>query len=122
LETPVTRNNILASNLYFITVGLGVINIFLDRAEFNNAKTLVVTFIGIGINVGISILIRKNYAWVKWVLLVLIIIGFIGMVLTVFPTLFDTGVIIGLITIAIFVLQTIAAILLFIKPIIRVTE
>lgn len=114
IKTDLHQNYIKSSNLTFISGLLGVINVFLLRESLTSTISIITTIIAIALVIGIGLLIRQGFGWIKYLLLFMMIFGLIGV-----PTMiknFGEMPILGIINIAQIMLQFWAMILLFKVP------
>jgi membrane-bound ClpP family serine protease len=113
MEKKVHKNFTKSSNLIFITVGLGVINLLLPNTEIMaGGKPIVIgTMLFI---LGLGYLVRQGFDWVKYLLLILTVLGLISVPVTI--THLGQRPIVGLINVAQTVLQVWATITLFRIP------
>jgi hypothetical protein len=113
MEKQIHKNFIRSSNLIFITVGLGLINLLLPNTEIMAGGKFIVIGTILFI-LGLGYLVRKGFSWVKYLLLVLTILGLISIPVTI--TNLGDRPIVGLINVAQTILQVWAMIILFKIP------
>jgi hypothetical protein len=68
-----------ASNLVFISTGIGILNGLRNPELFENRISIIVAGIIVFFMLMIGVLIRMKYEWMKYVLLCLFILGLIGL-------------------------------------------
>jgi hypothetical protein len=114
MKTYLHQNYIKASNLIYLCALLGIINVFLLRETYTSTlkiATLIFTFAFI---VGLGVLIRQGFEWIKYLLLFIMIFGLIG-IPTWIKNLSEMPIL-GIINILQIVLQFWALILVFKVP------
>jgi hypothetical protein len=114
MKTYLHQNYIKASNLIYLCAFLGLINVFLLRETYTSTlkiATLIFTFAFI---VGLGLLIRQGFEWIKYLLLFIMIFGLIG-IPTWIKNLSEIPIL-GIINITQIILQFWALILVFKVP------
>ena len=114
MKNQVHHNYIKASDLILITIGLGIINIFLSPAVFSTSFSVIVAIFTLLLMLANAILIRKGYNWAKILFTILFGLGLFGIPLMV-KTLAENPIV-GVINIIQTVLQIWAVVLLFRIP------
>jgi hypothetical protein len=107
-------NFIQSSNLIFATVGLGVINFFFSSDTLSSGTNIAVAIITLLIILGIGILVRQGFNWVKYLLLVLTILGLFGV--PIILTDLTQNPIVGIVSIVETVIEIWATVILFLIP------
>lgn len=75
MKFSLNPNYIKASNLFFISAGLGIINFFLSPEILSSQTDIIISVTTIFLIFVIGLAIRFEVSWIKYILLVLIIIG-----------------------------------------------
>ncbi|MBN1639354.1 MAG: hypothetical protein JW866_10320 [Ignavibacteriales bacterium] len=107
------KNRIIASNLIFITAGLGLLNFYFARDLFISGSNISIAVFTILFLVGLGFLARKDIKWIKWVFLVIMIIGLFSLP-QILNNLYAKPMV-GIINLIQTILQLAALLLLFIK-------
>lgn len=71
-------NYIKSSNLVFLSVALGIINISLIQGIFVSPEELIVAIITLLLIAGLALVIRKGINWIKYLFLGMIVFGLFG--------------------------------------------
>lgn len=102
----------IASNMLRLYALLTIVNYFLfsKRNSLTQAEAI---FIAILLLLGIAYLIRKGYNWIRWIMLVLVVIG-LALDVFILPQVFKLGLVNGMITITLDLIQIAATVLIFI--------
>src|SRR5690606_918831 len=103
-----------AANLIYLSAGLGIINVILNPAIFNNSFGIKVAILTLGMLIGIGYLVSKGDDWIKYVLLVFMILGLIGIPTIIMNILLNP--IVGIINVVQAALQIYSIVLLFKVP------
>jgi hypothetical protein len=117
----VHENFIKSSNLFFISAGFGLINLFLTRSELVSTRLIAIAIISILFVVGLGYIIRQGFDWIKYILLVLAGFGLIGIVGVIIINL-EKQPLIAVVNIIQTILQVWATVLLFRIPKKKVEE
>ncbi|WP_288789815.1 hypothetical protein [uncultured Elizabethkingia sp.] len=117
-ESNIFPNYIRASNIIYLSAGLGVINLFLTYRSLgiDSINALFMGFSSIAFVVGIGYLARRGANWIKYVLLISFILSFLLGFTRVLIFLINIIPLSGFIVITQAVLQIWALILLFRIP------
>lgn len=113
-DRVVHENYIKASNLFLVSVGLGLINIFLAPEITAEGSTIAVSIFTLGFLLIIGLLIRKGFDWMKYVLLVFMIIGVLAIPLILQNIMYQP--IVGIINVIQTALQVVSLVILFKIP------
>ena len=113
-DKVVHENYIKASNLFLVSVGLGLINIFLAPEITAEGSTIAVSIFTLGFLLIIGLLIRKGFDWMKYVLLVFMIIGVLAIPLILQNIMYQP--IVGIINVIQTALQVVSLVILFKIP------
>lgn len=113
-EKIIHPNHKRAANLIYLSAGLGVINVFLSPAIFNNSFGIIVAILTLGMLIGLGYLVSRGDDWIKYVLLVFMILGLIGIPGIIMNILLNP--IVGIINIVQTALQIYVIVLLFRIP------
>lgn len=107
-------NFIKSSNLIFATVVLGIINFFFSSDTLSSGTNIAVAIITLSMILGLGILVRQGYNWMKYLLLVLTILGLFG--ISTILTDLTQNPIVGIVSIVQTVLEIWATVILFLIP------
>lgn len=113
-EKIIHPNHKRAANLIYLSAGLGVINVILSPAIFNNSFGIIIAILTLGMLIGLGYLVSRGDDWIKYVLLVFMILGLIGIPGIIMNILLSP--IVGIINIVQTALQIYAIVLLFRIP------
>ncbi len=113
MKDQLHSNFIKSSNLIFATVGLGIVNFFFSHILLNGTNIVTAIFTLLFIS-GLGLLVRRGFAWVKYLLLVLTIVGLI--LIMFIPNDPTQNTIVIIVNIAQTVIQVWATVLLFRVP------
>ncbi|PRD57067.1 hypothetical protein [Sphingobacterium gobiense] len=113
-DNVVHENYIKASNLFLVSVGLGLINIFLAPEITAEGSTIAVSIFTLGFLLIIGLLIRKGFDWMKYVLLVFMIIGVLAIPLLLQNIMYQP--VVGIINLIQTALQVVTLVILFKIP------
>lgn len=108
-------NFIKASYLIFVMLLLGLIKYFYDPYIFANLKDILIAVFNIVFFLGLGLLLRQGFDWLKYVLLVLTVLGLINIQSRVGYVIHKPNLI-TIIVIIQRVILLIATILLFLVP------
>jgi hypothetical protein len=75
MEVALNKNIILSSNLFFLSIVLGFINVLLSPEIFSSVFAIVVSAVTFIILIIIGISIRQGVGWIKYLLACLMVIG-----------------------------------------------
>lgn len=115
MENQIHNNYIKASELIFISIGLGVVNIFLSPAVLTNSFSVFVAILIFLFMLGNTAFIRQGYRWAKILYIVLFVLGLFFDVPSILKILVENPIV-GIINLTQIVLQTWALILLIQIP------
>lgn len=110
MENQVHYNYIKASDLIFITIGLGIINVFLSPGSLPNSFSIFVVILIFLFMIGNAFFIRQGHKWAKILYIVLFILGLLTIPSII--KIFSQNLIVGVINVVQIILQIWAFILL----------
>lgn len=111
---PVHPNYIKSSNLFIIAASLGIINLFL-HPFFLTSTEIAIGLFTIVFLIGVGMLIREGFTWMKYVCLVMFVLGGLLSIPTMIKT-FTTTPAVGIINLIQTALQAWSLVLLFKIP------
>jgi len=114
MKEQLHSNFIKSSNLIFATVGLGIINFYFSSDTLSSRTNIAVAIITLLTILGLGILVRQGYNWMKYLLLVLTILGLFG--ISTILTDLTQNPIVGIVSIVETVLEIWATVILFLIP------
>lgn len=111
MQTQVHPNYIKASELIFITAGLGIINFFFSPEILSSGFAIIIAVFTLLFIAGLGVLIKQGFSWIKYLLLALFIFGLLGIPFIIKNI--TTNPIVGIVNIIQTILQIWALVLLF---------
>ena len=107
-------NFIKSSNLIFVTVGLGITNFFFSKETLSGGTNIAIAIITLSMILGLGILVRQGFNWIKYLLLVITILGLFGISTILID--FSQNPIVGIVNLVQTVLEIWATVILFLIP------
>lgn len=114
MKKQVHENYIKSSNLIFVSSALGLISFYFSGHLFLNSLNITIAVFTVVFTVGIGLLVRRGYHWIKIFLLIITLLGLIGIPLTL-KNLTEKPIV-GIINVIQTILQIWSVVLLFQIP------
>ena len=113
-EKVIHPNHEKAANAIYLSVALGLINVFLRPETFNNATSIIIAIFTFAIIARIGYLVSQGNDWIKYVWLVFMIFGVISIPFIIMKILNNS--IVGYINLIQTILEIYALVILFKIP------